>query len=138
MAAARGEDYQPGDTSRVSRKDKASEAQALTADKIAPAIMMVHMMAAARFPRMAMQQAEADQLAAAMAGYLKYTKIGKVKPETQALYALITTLILVEGTRVVATLQDFAAAKAANQKFGNETVMPIDESNIYNMPMANA
>jgi len=69
---------------------------------IAPAIMVVHMLLAAKLaPEMAMTQPEADQLAEAICNYLRHTKI-KMDAKTRDFWALMIVLGSVEGTRLLA------------------------------------
>jgi hypothetical protein len=98
--------------------------------------MMFHMTAAARFPEMAMQQQEADQLAEALAGYMKHTKI-RINPKTQALCTLIGTVALIEGTRVMAIGKRKAAEMAASKR-NPSNIVPLDDApdNLYAMPGA--
>jgi hypothetical protein len=104
--------------------------------------MMFHMMAASRFPEMAMDQQEANVLALSMTNYLKHTKV-KVDPKTQALVAMVGTIGMVEGTRVMAIVSRKAQeAKAArvpkNSQIvpmtGNGTVDVMDQYSPYHMP----
>jgi hypothetical protein len=95
--------------------------------------MMFHMTAAARFPEMAMQQAEADQLAAAIAGYMKHTKV-RVNPKTQALFTLFGTAAVIEGTRVMAIGRRKAAEVSSKKRPPSGVVLMDEPVPGYEMP----
>jgi hypothetical protein len=97
------------------------------------------MFVANAFPRFAISDAEAMKLAEAVCNYLRHTKL-KVDPKTRDLYALIMCLAMVEGTRLIATVNDMRNAKAAKAatasgEFG--TIAPAGvQDNVYAMPMS--
>lgn len=89
------------------------------------------------FPRFAITEDEAQRLADAICNYLRHTKV-KVDPKTRDLWALISCIAMVEGTRLVMTLKDLAAIKAAKNA-NNATgafAAPLDpaQGNVYAMP----
>ncbi len=138
LAAARGGEFferVEGEPARgkPGRKPKETSSEAITAERIAPFIMMFHMTAAARFPEMAMQQAEADQLAAAIAGYMKHTKV-RVNPKTQALFTLLGTAAVIEGTRVMAIGRRKAAEVSSKKRPPSGVVLMDEPVPGYEMP----
>jgi len=138
LAAARGGEFHErvgddGVRGKPGRKPKEAQTEAITAERIAPFIMMFHMTAAARFPEMAMQQAEADQLAAAIAGYMKHTKV-RVNPKTQALFTLLGTAAVIEGTRVMAIGRRKAAEVSSKKRPPSGVVLMDEPVPGYEMP----
>lgn len=62
--------------------------------------MFFHMMAANKFPEMAITEPEALELARAYVGWRKHYGYTLVDPKTEALLTLIIAFVLIEGTRI--------------------------------------
>ncbi len=74
--------------------------------------MVLHMVAATRFPRMAMTEPEARELSGAIVGYLRHTKL-RASQKTADLLIMLQAVAMIEGTRVLAELRAQAAERAA-------------------------
>jgi len=89
--------------------------------------MTVHMVAAARFPEMAMGEEEAFRLAVAICDYLKHSSIA-VSAKNRDLMALLFALVMIEGTRVMAIgarLKQEAAQRKAQRHGAVPNVVPM-------------
>jgi hypothetical protein len=65
--------------------------------------MIVHMVLAAKFPEMAIDEAEAKQLADAIANYLRHSET-VVTQKTKDLFVLMFALATIECTRIAAVM----------------------------------
>jgi hypothetical protein len=88
--------------------------------------MVAHMMLAAKLgPEFMMTEPEAVQLSTAICNYLQHTKI-KVNPKTEALMAMLGTVAMIEGTRIMAFTQRKAAENASKKNRNpQQTVVPL-------------
>ena len=100
--------------------------------------MVLHMMMATKLgPEFAMSEPEAVQLSTSICNYLQHTKI-KVDPKTEALVAMLGTVAMIEGTRIMA-FANRKAAETASRRATNPhpNVVPINDGfrgNPYDMP----
>jgi hypothetical protein len=88
--------------------------------------MAFHMMAAHKVPEMMISPDEAAQLATTMCNYLRHTSVAMSQKHID-LAALISAVVMIEGTRVVAIANRSRAAKnsakAARAGVGNVVQM---------------
>jgi hypothetical protein len=98
--------------------------------------MVVHMMVASKMPEMAMTEEEAVAESTAICNYLKHTKI-KIDPKTEAFYTMLTTIGMIEGTRLIAFARRKAAERASQNRDPNSNVVSIDPANpLWQPPMS--
>lgn len=77
---------------------------------------MAHGMLSRLDDAFAIDAAETDTLADAWAGYLKHTSVSDaVDPKTRALFVLCTTMLAIEGPRLMRMMANKKAAKRAAQ-----------------------
>lgn len=76
--------------------------------------MLVHALGARIFPELAIREDEAFELAKAYVGWRKhYSDVSIVDPKTEALFAFLVVLAVVEGPRISRVTTRRAAQKSA-------------------------
>lgn len=84
-------------------KKEAAPSKILKGDDLVQPIMIFHMIAANKFPEMAVSEEEAKELSEAICNYLRHSNT-VVSQKTKDLMVLVYAFAMIEGTRLIAVV----------------------------------